>query len=95
MIEHYSMLFALVAGVILGSSFFYSLWFTVQKGLQSPHPERWFIGGFVLRMSITLVGFYFISNQQFWLLILCLLGFLIGRVIINRVLAVSGKPEPA
>ncbi|MEP4892098.1 MAG: ATP synthase subunit I [Aliiglaciecola sp.] len=93
MSDHYSMLIALFAGVVLGISFFYSLWFTVQKGLQSDRPEYWFIGGFVLRMGVSVAGFYFISNQQFWLLISSLVGFLIGRVITNKVLTITPKPQ--
>lgn len=92
--EPLNMLFALVAGVVLGISFFYSLWITVQKGLRSAQPVYWFIGGFILRMGLSLIAFYLISNQQFWLLISCLIGFLIGRIVTNRMLSISAKPNP-
>ncbi|MFT5934619.1 MAG: F1F0 ATPase subunit 2, partial [Hydrogenophaga sp.] len=40
---------SLLAGAALGGVFFGGLWWTVQRGANSPSPARWFLGSFVLR----------------------------------------------
>ncbi|MEP7703766.1 ATP synthase subunit I [Paraglaciecola sp. 25GB23A] len=98
----FALFLALLAGVILGCAFFYSLWFTVQKGLQSNNPAFWFLGGVLLRMSSALLVFYWMSNNNMWRLIVCLIGFILGRLLITRYLAkkdnssvVDGEPNNA
>lgn len=93
---------ALIAGLALGCAFFYSLWFTVQKGLLSNHPAYWFLGGVLLRMSSAILVFYWVSNNDMWRLIVCLVGFILGRLLITKYLAkqdrrtmVSGEPNNA
>jgi len=51
-----------VTGFVLGAVFFGGLWWTVRKGVSSPRPALWFFGSMLLRMSIVLVGFYFIGS---------------------------------
>lgn len=81
----YLVLFAsLLAGILLGAIFFGGLWWTVRKGLISNHPVRWFLGSTLLRMSIALTGFYFISQGDWRKLLACLLGFFIARVMVTR-----------
>jgi F1F0 ATPase subunit 2 len=83
----FALLLALLAGMILGCAFFYSLWFTVQKGLQSSYPAYWFLGGVLLRMSSAILVFYWVSNDDMWRLIVCLFGFILGRLFITKYLA--------
>lgn len=83
---------AMLAGFILGWAFFYSLWFTVQKGLQSRYPAFWFLGGVLVRMSSAILVFYWVSNNDMWRLIMCLLGFIIGRIAITQYLAKKERP---
>ena len=54
---------ALAAGVLLGAFFFGGLWWTVRKGVSSERPALWFFGSLLLRMSITLAGFYFVGAR--------------------------------
>jgi F1F0 ATPase subunit 2 len=75
---------ALVAGVLLGAIFFGGLWWTVHKGVTSKNPALWFLGSLLLRMGIVLAGFYFVARGDWKKLLLCLLGFLIVRVIMLR-----------
>jgi len=63
----------------LGAVFFGGLWWTVRKGVSSPRPALWFLGSGLLRMSIVLVGFYFVSGGQWKRALACLLGFIIAR----------------
>ena len=53
---------ALMAGLLLGVMFFGGLWWTVQKGVSAKNPALWFFGSLLLRMSIALAGFYFVSG---------------------------------
>jgi F1F0 ATPase subunit 2 len=75
---------ALVAGALLGAMFFGGLWWTVLKGVASKSPALWFLGSLLLRMSITLAGFYFVSRGDWQRLPMCLVGFLIARAVVTR-----------
>jgi F1F0 ATPase subunit 2 len=75
---------ALAAGVLLGAIFFGGLWWTVRKGVTAKSPALWFLGSSLLRMSIILAGFYFVARGDCKKLLLCLVGFLIARVVVLR-----------
>jgi F1F0 ATPase subunit 2 len=66
---------AWTAGGLLGAFFFAGLLWTTGKGLSSKQPALWFLGSGLLRMSIAMTGFYFVSGCQFDRLVSCLLGF--------------------
>lgn len=78
--------FALVltAGILLGAFFFGGLWWTVQRGLISHNPVWWFFGSSLLRTSAALAGFYFTSRGDWRKFVVCLLGFVIARVVVTR-----------
>ncbi len=75
---------ALAAGVLLGAIFFGGLWWTVQKGVSSQRPALWFFGSLLLRMSIALAGFYFVSGGHWERMAACLLGFVTARFVVKR-----------
>jgi F1F0 ATPase subunit 2 len=79
----------LVAGFLLGVMFFGGLWWTVRKGFSFKQPALWFFGSLLLRMSIALAGFYFVSGGQWERLLACLLGFVMARLIVTRL---TGPP---
>jgi F1F0 ATPase subunit 2 len=89
--ETLSVVLALVAGILLGAIFFGGLWWTVSKGLSSRWPALWFFGSLLLRTSITLAGFYFVSGSHWERLLLCLLGFVISRLIVTRLTRAAEK----
>ena len=70
-------------GMLLGTFFFGGLWFTVKKGLESQHPALWFIGSFLVRVGVTVVGFYAVSQHHWERAVICLVGFLVARVIVT------------
>jgi len=76
--------FALIAGLLLGAIFFGGLWWTVRKGVFSKSPALWFLGSMLLRMGIVLIGFYFVGRDDWQRLVVCLLGFIIARLIVMR-----------
>jgi F1F0 ATPase subunit 2 len=75
---------ALVAGLALGTLFFGGLWFTVKKAVTAKVPAVWIIGGFIIRTSITLIGFYFVSLGSWQRLLMCLLGFVVARMLVMK-----------
>lgn len=80
---------ALLAGTLLGAMFFGGLWWTVLKGVASPRPALWFLVSLLLRTSITLAGFYFVSGADWKRLLVCLLGFIVARLVITRLTAMT------
>jgi F1F0 ATPase subunit 2 len=75
---------ALVTGVLLGAMFFGGLWWTVRKGVSSQRPALWFFSSLLLRMSIALAGFYFVSDGHWERMLVCLLGFVTARLIVTQ-----------
>ena len=84
---------ALSAGMLLGAIFFGGLWWTVRKGVSSEQPALWFFGSLLLRMSIVLAGFYFVSGGHWERLLLCLAGFVIARLVVTRLIRSSGDNQ--
>ncbi|WP_018914757.1 ATP synthase subunit I [Thiomonas sp. FB-6] len=75
---------ALVAGGALGAMFYGGLWWTVLRGASSATPARWFLASVLLRMGVTLAGFYVVAGGQADRLVACLLGFGIAHMAITR-----------
>lgn len=90
--EIMSLIPALVAGVLLGAMYFGGLWWTIQRGILSKRPGLWFVSSLLLRTSITLAGFYFIARGHWERLLLCLFGFFVARLIVERLTRVTHKP---
>ena len=86
---------AVLAGVGLGSIFFGGLWWTVRKGVASRQPALWFLGSLLLRMAIAVTGFALVGGGDWRRLLLCLAGFVIGRIIVTRLTrtVVQAKPR--
>jgi F1F0 ATPase subunit 2 len=83
---------ALFAGLLLGAIFFGGLWWTVHRGLSSSRPAFWFLGSLLLRMSLVLVGFYFVGRGDWRRLVTCLLGFVVARFIVMRLTRAPIEP---
>jgi F1F0 ATPase subunit 2 len=86
------LMLGLLIGVLLGAMFFGGLWWTVQRGVSSNRPVRWFFGSMLLRTSIALAGFYLVARGLWERLLVCLLGFLIARLVVTRFTRVREKP---
>jgi len=71
------------AGILLGSFYFGGLWWTVRKGVTSAHPALWFSGSLLLRTSVVLAGFYFVGRDHWERLLMCLLGFIVSRMLVT------------
>lgn len=76
---------ALVAGLILGTFFFWGLWYTVRRAVTSRRPALWLIGSFLVRTSVTLIGFYYCARGNWQGMLACLLGFMAARYLVMRI----------
>ncbi len=83
MYETLPLMLSCLAGGGLGAIFFGGLWWTIRKGVASQRPALWFFGSLLLRMSIALLGFYFVSGGQWARMLACLLGFVIARLVVT------------
>lgn len=81
---------ALLSGILLGLIFFAGLWLTIKKGVRSKSPAIRFILSFIIRTSIVLCGFYFVSANDWKRLLACLAGFTIARFFATQIMKKRG-----
>jgi len=93
--EVLNLLLVFISGLGLGTTFFYGLWWTVKRIKTSKAPALWILGSALSRTSITLAGFYYVfsfsSEGQLARLLLCLLGFLVARFTITKIIRAQPK----
>lgn len=79
-------LLAALGGFLLGLFYFAGLWFTLQRLPGHPHPGLWVAGSFVLRLTVSLSGFYLFLGPDRSLIRLgiALLAFLMARFVLTR-----------
>ena len=82
--EIWGLILALSVGLLLGAIFFGGLWWTVRQALSAQRPAVWFLSSMLLRTAIALTGFYFIADHDSRRLVVCLVGFVIARVVTTR-----------
>ena len=92
--ELISWLLVVLAGAGLGMLFFGGLWWTVRKGLASRQPALWFLGSLLLRMGVVVAGFVLVGIEDWRRLLLCLLGFMLARFAITRLIRTAEHAEP-
>jgi F1F0 ATPase subunit 2 len=85
-------------GLGLGCLFFGGLWWTVRKSILSARPALWLLSSLLIRMGLTLSGFYFVltrdlGGEPWQRLMLCLLGFLIARLLVTQFTRVALKAK--
>jgi len=89
--EMLPLVLAWLAGGVLGAMFFGGLWWTVRKGVSSRQPALWFFGSVLLRMSVALAGFYVVSGGHWERLLVCLLGFVMARLVVTWLTRAPGE----
>ena len=82
--ETLALVLSWLAGAALGAFFFGGLWWTVRKSLVSRQPAVWVFCSFLLRMGVTMTGFYFVSGSDWQRLLACVFGFFMARHIVLR-----------
>ncbi len=78
------------AGFVLGTFFFGGLWWTTRKAMVSKSPALWFSGSLIVRLGITLIALYYISQKHWERMLICLLGFVIARYFVIKL---TKRPE--
>ena len=73
------LLWAGIAGIVLGTMFYGGLWWTIRQSMASAHPAPWVFVSILVRMGIALAGFYYAAGSDWKRLVACLLGFLAAR----------------
>jgi F1F0 ATPase subunit 2 len=91
--ETLALVLALLAGLLLGAIFFGGLWWTIQKSVSSKRLALLFLGSLLLRISVALFGFYIVARGHWQRLLVCLLGFIIARVVVNWLIRPSRENQ--
>ncbi|WP_416048594.1 ATP synthase subunit I [Cupriavidus basilensis] len=78
-----ALLLAALAGGALGGFFFGGLWWTVRRTLSSGQSALWLLGSLLLRIGVTLLGFYAVGAGQWERMVACLAGFAVARVAVT------------
>ena len=81
-----------LAGGALGGIFFGGLWWTVRKSLSASQPALWVFASLLLRMGLTMAGFYGVSGGGWQRLLACLAGFIVARQIVTRLTRLPPAP---
>lgn len=80
--EALNIAFVFIVGLILGTIFFGGLWLTVKNAAESKMQGLLFLGSFLLRTGIVLLGLYYAGGGNWQKLVFCLIGFIIARFVI-------------
>jgi len=83
-----------LAGGLLGAFFFGGLWWTVRKSLASAKPALWVFGSLLLRMGVTMTGFYFVSGGDWRRMLSCLVGFVLARQLVTQLTRLPEENPP-
>jgi F1F0 ATPase subunit 2 len=86
-----TLLLAWMAGGVLGALFFGGLWWTVRRVVSAKQPALWIFGSLLLRTSAALAGFYVVSGGHLDRMLLCLLGFVMARLLVTRLTKSPGE----
>ena len=73
-----------LAGATLGTLFFGGLWWTTRRAAMSTAPALWLFGSLLLRMTVALSGFHVVADGHWERMLMCLLGFVVARVVLVR-----------
>lgn len=95
MTEILKLIVALPAGVLLGVFFFGGLWWTINRSLAAAQPAILIMGSFLLRTVVTVGGFYVALLGGWQSLVTCMVGFLIARVVVTRMVRAPGERPAA
>lgn len=83
--------FAFIGGLGLGLLFFAGLWLSLSRLNQKGFLLR-YLAGFLLRMFLLLVGFYFIASGSWQRMLAVAAGFTVARFISQRFMKPKAGP---
>ena len=74
------LMFGCVCGTLLGIFFYGGLWLTVRRFPTTRHPLAITLGSLLVRMAVTLAGFFFVIDGRWRNAVAALLGFTAARL---------------
>ena len=77
---------AFFAGAALGCLYFLGLWYTVRRQARLRHPTPWLLLSLFGRLALLLAGFYFVMSGSWQRLLACVVGFIVARLVMTRLL---------
>jgi F1F0 ATPase subunit 2 len=77
---------SLVSGTALGLLYFGGLWLTVKRLPKSSQPGLLTVTSFFVRTGIVILGFYYVMEGRMERLLAALVGFLIIRIFLVRLI---------
>ncbi|MEB3338858.1 MAG: ATP synthase subunit I [Leptolyngbyaceae bacterium] len=86
------LLTAFPLGFVLGCFYFGSLWVTVRQLPTTQWPIPWFLGSYLGRLIIILLGFYLVMDGHWERATVCLAGFTWARILLVRRFGVKRLP---
>ena len=78
--QWWSVALAFPAGLMLGVFFFGGLWWTVKKLTTTRSAALLFLGSFIVRTAVVVIGLYVLLMAGFAHMIVALVGFLVARM---------------
>ena len=90
-VEIGKLVLALVAGAAVGSFYFGGLWLTVRRVPTAHRPMLMAFGSFVIRIAVAAAVMIFLARIHWQLLVAFVVGFIIIRVVLVRVLGRDGE----
>lgn len=79
-------LLTFAVGFLLGVFFFGGLWWTLNSAVTSVQPAVLILGSLLVRMTVTLTGFYLVGSEHWERWLLCLLGFVLARIVVKSLI---------
>lgn len=76
----------LLAGLIIGLGYFGGLWLSVKQLSTARHPALLLLASWGVRLGLAMFSFFFLMGGQWERLIVCLIGFLGGRILLVKLL---------
>jgi F1F0 ATPase subunit 2 len=76
----------LLVGALLGAFFFGGLWWTIRSSSPSQWSGLLFSASLLFRMAVAVTGFYLVSHSDWRKLVACLVGFLLARIAVTRLI---------
>ncbi|MBI1298935.1 ATP synthase subunit I [bacterium] len=75
-----------LVGIALGLFYFGGLWWTVQRLVTAADPSLLALISLFVRNAVALLGFYLITADRWERLVVCLIGFILARVMLVQFL---------
>jgi F1F0 ATPase subunit 2 len=84
---------AFLVGLALGLVFYAGLWWTVRRAAMFRRPGLSVLTSLLLRMSVTLTGFYLVAGGEWVRLLLCLAAFVLARAVVSWLTRLSASEK--